>query len=124
MVDDNPLSRRVIGLGIEVHRELGPGLLESAYEACLAWELAQQGIAHQRQMELPLQYKGVRLDVGYRLDLLVDRKLIVEVKAVDHIEPVHEAQLLTYMKLLRVPVGLILNFKTAVLRDGIRRLVL
>ncbi len=115
------LSRRVIGLAIEVHRELGPGLLENAYEECLCVELRQAGISHLRQCKLPVIYKGLSLDCNYRIDIAVERQLIVEVKSVDHIAPVHEAQLLTYLRLSGIPVGLLLNFNTAVLKDGIRR---
>ncbi|MEM6553099.1 MAG: GxxExxY protein [Planctomycetota bacterium] len=118
------LTQRVIGCGIEVHRELGPGLLESAYEACLCDELGRAGLRFESQKSLPLNYKGRQLDVGYRVDLIVERSLIVELKTVERIEPVHEAQLLTYLKLTDIRRGLLLNFKTAVLRDGIKRMVL
>jgi GxxExxY protein len=117
------LSDRVIGLAIAVHRELGPGLLESAYEACLAYELEQAGLPYQRQVALPVSYKNVDLDCGYRLDLLVDTALIVELKTVDAISKVHKAQLLTYLRLSRLRTGLILNFNSAVLKDGIHRMV-
>mgnify|MGYP006288925087 FL=1 len=117
------LSDRVIGLAIAVHRELGPGLLESAYEACLAYELEQAGVPYQRQVALPVSYKNVDLDCGYRLDLLVDTALIVELKTVDAISKVHKAQLLTYLRLSRLRTGLILNFNSAVLKDGIHRMV-
>jgi GxxExxY protein len=117
------LSDRVIGLAIAVHRELGPGLLESAYEACLAYELEQAGLRYQRQVALPVSYKNVDLDCGYRLDLLVDGALIVELKTVDAISKVHKAQLLTYLRLSRLRTGLILNFNAAVLKDGIHRMV-
>jgi GxxExxY protein len=117
------LSDRVIGLAIAVHRELGPGLLESAYEACLAYELDQAGLPYQRQVALPVSYKKVDLDCGYRLDLLVDGTLIVELKTVEAISKVHKAQLLTYLRLSRLRTGLILNFNAAVLKDGIHRMV-
>ena len=117
------LSDRVIGLAIAVHRELGPGLLESAYEACLAYELDQAGLPYQRQVALPVSYKNVDLDCGYRLDLLVDGTLIVELKTVEAISKVHKAQLLTYLRLSRLRTGLILNFNAAVLKDGIHRMV-
>ena len=117
------LSDRVIGLAIAVHRELGPGLLESAYEACLAYELEQAGLPYQRQVALPVSYKNVDLDCGYRLDLLVDGTLIVELKTVEAISKVHKAQLLTYLRLSRLRTGLILNFNAAVLKDGIHRMV-
>lgn len=118
------LSDQVIGAAIEVHRQLGPGLLESAYQACLAHELSLRGILFVSQLDLPLTYKGVQLDVGYRIDLLIDDKVIVELKAVEKVLPIHEAQLLTYLRLLRKPVGLLLSFFVPVLKDGIIRRVL
>jgi GxxExxY protein len=118
------LSERVIGLAIEVHRELGPGLLESAYEACLCFELDAAGLRYGRQVPLPVRYKNVRLDCGYRMDLVVEDQLIVELKTVDRLMPVHDAQLLTYLRLSGVRTGLILNFNSALLKDGLRRLVL
>ena len=120
----DPLTGRVIGCAIEVHRSLGPGLLESTYEQCLARELSLQGTAYQLQVPLPVEYKGVQLDCGYRIDLLVEERLILELKAVEAIKPIHAAQILTYMKLARVPTGLLINFHVAVLRDGIKRFVL
>ncbi len=116
------LTDRIIGAAIEVHRVLGPGLLESAYEGCLAWELEQIGRTIGRQIELPVVYKGVRLDFGYRLDLVVDQQVIVEVKTVEKLAPVHTAQILTYLRLTGIRTGLLLNFNTAVLRDGIKRI--
>lgn len=118
------LSERIIGAAIEVHRALGPGLLESSYEECLSWELTLQCVSFARQVSLPLHYKGVKLDCGYRLDLVVAGKIVVEVKAVSNMMPIHDAQLLTYMKLGGWRVGLLLNFNVAVLKNGIRRLVL
>jgi len=120
----DPLTNRVIGLAIGVHRELGPGLLESAYEECLCFELKQSGIVFGPQVPLPIVYKGTRLDCGYRLDIVVQGELIVEIKSVDHLLPIHEAQLLTYLRLGRQKVGLLMNFNNVVLKDGIRRLVL
>lgn len=117
------LSNRVIGCALEVHRQLGPGLLESAYEQCLARELTLQGIHFQVQAGLPVEYKGVRIDCGYRLDLLVEGELIVELKAVKELEPIHEAQLITYLKLAKVRTGLLINFNVRVLKDGINRFV-
>ena len=114
----------MIGAAIEVHRALGPGLLESAYEACLAFEVAERGLTVERQKALPLVYKEVKLDAGYRLDLMVDGSVIVEIKAVDRLEPVHEAQMLSYLKLSGCRVGLLMNFKVKVLRTGIRRLII
>lgn len=118
------LTDRVIGLAIDVHRELGPGLLESAYEACLCHELKAAGIAFGHQVPLPVNYKGVWIEAGYRLDLVVERRLVVELKTVEAIAPVHEAQLLTYLKLTGLRTGLLLNFNTPLLKDGIRRMVL
>ena len=120
----DPLTNRVIGLAIGVHRELGPGLLESAYEECLCFELKQSGIVFGRQVPLPIVYKGTRLDCGYRLDIVVQGELIVEIKSVDHLLPIHEPQLLTYLRLGWQKVGSLMNFNNVVLKDGIRRLVL
>lgn len=120
----DPLTEKAIGLAIAVHRELGPGLLESAYEECLCYELKDHGIAFARQVPLAVNYKGVRLDCGYRLDLIVDRTLLLEIKAVEKLLPIHDAQILTYLRLSRIRVGLLMNFNTVVLRDGIRRIVL
>jgi GxxExxY protein len=120
----DPLTQKVIGSAIEVHRCLGPGLLESAYEECLAWELSQAGLKVQRQVPLPVVYKEVRLDVGYRLDMVVESRLIVELKTVEKLLPIHQAQLLTYLKLSGLRTGLLLNFNSAVLKDGIKRMVL
>ena len=119
----NELSRRVIGLCLEVHRELGLGLLESAYEEALAYEFALAGLVFERQRETPLLYKGVKLNCGYRLDFLVEGELIPELKAVNELLPVHHAQLLTYLKLERRSLGLIINFNLPMLKDGIRRVV-
>jgi GxxExxY protein len=118
------LTERIIGFAIEVHRQLGPGLLESAYEECLCFELGQADLRFARQVSLPVVYKSVRLDCGYRLDVVVEDRVILELKAVERLMPVHEAQMLTYMRLSGVEVGLLLNFHSAVLKDGIRRLKL
>ena len=123
-VDFDPLSNKVIGCAIEVHRELGPGLLESAYEQCLAAELSRIGIPFQVQVDLPLNYKGMQLDCGYRIDLLLDRQLIVELKSVEQLLKIHEAQILTYMRLAKVNVGLLMNFNVPVLKKGIKRFLL
>jgi GxxExxY protein len=120
----NGISGRIIGAAIDVHRELGPGLLESTYEECLGHELTLRGLAFTRQVALPVSYKGVSLDRGYRLDLVVEKSVVVEIKAVRRIEPIHEAQLLTYLKLGGWRLGLLLNFNVSVLTDGIRRRVL
>jgi GxxExxY protein len=124
MLAHSALTEKVIGLAIEVHRTLGPGLLESAYEECLSYELRQAGLPHARQVPLPLIYKQVHLDCRYQIDLIVNQTLILEIKAVAQIHPIHEAQLLTYLRLTHLPVGLILNFHSVVLKEGIRRLIL
>ena len=115
------LSREIIASAIEVHRELGPGLLESAYEICLCYERNSRKIPFQRQIEVPVLYKGVRLDCGYQIDLLVDSKIILELKSVETLHSVHEAQLLTYLKLLDKRVGMLMNFNVPVMKDGIIR---
>ena len=117
------LSREVISACIEVHRHLGPGLLESAYEQCLAHELVQRGFEVQKQLQLPLHYKGLALDCGYRVDLVVNIELLIEVKAVERLLPVHDAQLITYLKLMGLPLGLLVNFHVPALRHGLRRLI-
>jgi len=118
----NQITEKVIGCGIEVHRALGPGLLESAYESCLCYELSQAGLAFERQVELPVSYKEVLLDCGYRMDVVVEDLLVLEIKAVEKIIPIHEAQLLSYLKLAKKPIGLLLNFHAAALKDGIKRI--
>lgn len=118
------LSNRVIGCAIEVHRHLGPGLLESTYEQCLAHELKGHEIGFQLQKPLPVLYKGIRLDCGYRVDLLIEDQLIVELKGVESLLPIHEAQVLTYMKLADISIRLLINFNVKRLKDGIRRFVL
>jgi GxxExxY protein len=118
------LSNRVIGCAIEVHRALGPGLLESTYEHCLAHELESKGIPFKIQWPLPVEYKSTRLDCGYRVDMLIEDSLILELKAVEEVKKIHEAQLLTYMKLAGIEKGLLLNFNVSRLKDGIRRFVL
>jgi len=118
------LSNVILGCAIAVHRELGPGLLESTYEQCLAYELTQANVPFKLQVELPVEYKLMRLDCGYRIDLLADGKLIVELKSVEQLLKIHEAQVLTYMKLAKMSVGLLINFNVDVLRNGVRRFVL
>jgi GxxExxY protein len=119
------LSNKVIGCAIEVHRNLGPGLLESAYERCLSWELTLAGIRHEVQKELPIEYKGLKLDCGYRVDVIIEDKMIVELKSVSMIKDIHKAQLLTYMKLAGIKIGLLLNFNTKLLKEkGINRFIL
>ncbi len=117
-------AREGIDAARAVHRELGPGLLESAYEHCLAVELTKRGFKVERQIELPILYQGMRLDAGYRLDLLIEDQVIVELKAVERLEPIHAAQLLSYLKLSRRHIGLLMNFNVKLLKDGLRRLVL
>lgn len=119
----NEITEAIIGAAIAVHRALGPGLLESAYEACLAYELMERGLKVERQKGLPVTYQGVQLDCGYRIDLLVEKQVVVELKAVERFEPIHEAQLLSYLKLSGCKVGLLINFNVSVLKNGIRRFV-
>ncbi len=120
----NTITETVIAAAIEVHRELGPGLLESAYEACLAYELLERGLIAERQKALPIKYRDVKLDCGYRIDLLVERKVIIELKTVDRFEPIHQAQILSYLKLTGCKVGLLINFNAKELKAGIKTLVL
>lgn len=120
----NQITHDVIGAAIEVHRALGPGLLESAYHECLCRELLLRGIPFERERPLPLEYRGIRLECGYRVDLLIARLVVVEIKSVGAIAPIHEAQLLTYLRLGGWHVGLVINFNVVVLKDGIRRRVL
>ena len=118
------LSRRVIGCAIEVHRNLGPGLLESTYRQCLAYELSHAGLSFQMEVPLPVRYKETLLDCGYRIDLLVNGDLVVEAKSVETLLPIHHAQILTYMRLSKVPLGLLINFNVTKLLNGIKRFVL
>lgn len=122
--DINEVSRTIIGAAIDVHRTLGPGLLESAYEPCLAHELRLRHVPFERQKPLPVDYKGVRLDCGYRLDFLVAGIVVVEVKAIEALLPIHQAQLLSYLKLGGWKLGLLINFHVPLLREGIKRVVL
>jgi GxxExxY protein len=122
-VPSSDLTREIIGAAIKVHRELGPGLLESAYEACLAYELQKLGIKVERQKPVPLVYENVKLDCGFRADLVVEGRVVVETKCKDALHPVDEAQLLSHLRLLNVSVGLLINFHVVVLRDGIKRMV-
>ena len=118
------LTREIIGAAIEVHKALGPGLLEGVYEECLCHELKLRNLRFERQFIVPIAYKGVSLDCGYRLDVFIEDTVIVELKSVDRIHPIFEAQLLTYMRLLQKPVGLLINFNVPILRNGIMRKVL
>jgi GxxExxY protein len=119
----NAVTEQIIGAAMEVHRAIGPGLLESAYEACLVYELRERGFRVEQQKPLPVVYKGVQLDCGYRLDMVVNECVIVEIKAVEKLTTVHEAQLLSYLRLLDYRVGLLLNFHCTMLKNGIRRIV-
>jgi GxxExxY protein len=121
-MDINELTGSVIGAAIEVHKALGPGLLESVYEECLCRELNLRGIPYQRQKEIPIEYKGSKLDCGYRIDILVAEALILEIKACESLQRIHEAQLLTYLKLTGLKVGLVINFNVPVLKEGIKRI--
>lgn len=120
---DSDLTETIIGCAIEVHRALGPGLLESVYEECLCYELQLKGLNIERQKILPIAYKEVKLEAGYRLDLVVEGKVIVELKCIEKLMPVHEAQIMTYLRLTRIKTGLLINFFTPVLKDGIKRIV-
>jgi GxxExxY protein len=126
MLDVSPrdsLTDLIIGAAIVVHKEMGPGLLESTYEACLAYELSSRGIKVEQQKSLPVRYRDVELNCGYRIDMLVDSRVIVELKTVDKLLPIHQAQLITYLKLAECHTGLLINFNELLLRDGIRRMV-
>jgi GxxExxY protein len=123
-VEFDEMSRNVIGCAIEVHRNLGPGLLESTYRQCLACELSHAGISFQMEVPLPVSYKEVLLDCGYRIDLLVSGDLIVEIKCVETLLPIHQAQILTYMRLAKISTGLLINFNVTTLKNGIKRFVL
>ena len=120
---ENRLTSQIIGAAIEVHRELGPGLLESAYEECLCYELSQRGLSFQRQVELPVKYKSIRLNCGYIADIIVEETVLLELKSVDQLHPVHDAQLITYLKIAGLKVGLLINFNVPVLKELIYRRV-
>ena len=122
-MNGNQLTNEIIGSAIEVHRNLGPGLLESTYEECMAYELQERQLAIKRQIEIPVLYKGTQLEQNYRIDLLVNNQVIIELKSVNKLEPVHDAQLLTYLKLANKRYGLLLNFNVPVMKQGIRRLL-
>ncbi|PIU83067.1 MAG: GxxExxY protein [Elusimicrobia bacterium CG06_land_8_20_14_3_00_38_11] len=119
----NKITETIIGVAINIHRELGPGLLESAYEVCLVYALAKSGLKIEQQKALPIVYHGIKLDCGYRLDLVVENEVIVEIKSVEKILPIHKAQLMTYLKLSGYKVGLLINFNVEILKNGIRRVV-
>jgi len=124
MLLEEELTEKIIGAAIEVHRELGPGLLKSSYQACLEHELGLRELSFQREIPLPVIYKGIHLDCAYRMDLIVEGKVLLELKTVEKLNPVYEAQLLTYLKLSGLKVGLLINFNSAVLRNSIKRMVL
>ena len=120
---ENDISTKVIGLAIEVHRALGPGLLESAYKECLYYKILQSGLHVEKEKPMPLIYEDIKLDVGYRIDLLVENKLVIEIKSVDSLNDVHTAQTLTYIKLGRYKLGLLINFNVVMLKDGVKRVI-
>lgn len=119
----NALSYKVIGLAIEVHRQLGPGLLESTYQACLFYELKKSGLKVEKEVSLPITYKEIKLEQGYRIDLLIENKLVVELKTVEAFTPVHFAQILTYLKLGNYPLGLVINYNSTILKNNIKRFI-
>jgi len=123
-MDFEPTTKKIIGAAIEVHKHLGPGLLESAYEECLAYELTINRLLVKRQKPVPVVYKDVKLDCGYRIDILVNDEVVVEIKSVDILHPVHEAQVLTYMKFAQKKIGLLINFNVTILKNGLKRYVL
>ena len=120
---ENEISSKIIGACIEVHKQLGPGLLESTYEVCLAHELKLIGLDLQQQIALPVVYKGIKLNAGYRIDMIVENKVIIEIKSVDALAPIHTAQILTYLKLKEIKLGLLINFNSVKLVDGLKRIV-
>ena len=120
---ENELSKIVFDAGLKVHRTLGPGLLESAYEACLHYEILKQGIAVERQIGLPIIYDEVKLDTAYRLDLILENKLIIEIKAVENLHPLHQAQMITYLRLSGCKLGMLINFNTVLFKDGVKRVI-
>jgi GxxExxY protein len=122
-MNENELSNRIIGLAIEIHQSLGPGLLESAYKECLYFRLNKEGFLVEKEKSMPLIYEDVKLDCGYRIDILVDNKVVIEIKSVDSINEVHFAQTLTYMKLGNYKLGLLINFNVSLLKEGIKRIV-
>lgn len=120
---DNKLTEKIIGCAIEVHRNLGPGLLESAYQECLLFELTKLGLKVEKQLALPIVYKDIKLDHGYRIDVLVENSIVIEIKTVECFTDVHFAQILTYLKLGNYPIGLLINFHTKLLKNGIKRFI-
>jgi len=120
---ENEISKKIIGVAIEIHRSIGPGLLESAYQAALTYDLNEAGLLAEKEVPMPFVYKGISQDVGYKIDILVERKVIIELKSIEKLQPVHFAQTLTYLRLTNLKLGLLINFKTTLLKDGIHRLV-
>jgi iron complex transport system substrate-binding protein len=117
------LATIAVDAAFNVHNELGPGLLESAYQACFAHELSLRGIGYQRELPVPLDYKGIRIEIGFRADVVIEQKLLIELKAVEQLMPIHKAQVITYLKLMRLPLGLMINFNEVLIKDGIRRVL-
>jgi GxxExxY protein len=122
-VTENELSKIIVNACFQIHTELGPGLFESVYEECLYYELVQQGLMVERQKELPVIYKGIKMEIGFRTDLIVDKKVVVEIKSVDGIAPVHQKQVITYLRLTGLKLGLLINFNEALIKTGIQRIV-
>jgi GxxExxY protein len=123
-MDFEPLSKQIIGCALDVHKILGPGMLESAYEECLVYEMKHKGLKFERQKPIPVLYKEIKLDCGYRIDLLVENQIIVELKSLDLLSKIHTAQILTYMRFANIKTGLLINFNVTVLKNGIKRFVL
>jgi GxxExxY protein len=123
VLEENSLTEKILGAAIEVHKHLGPGLLESAYEECLCLELSRSGLRFQRQVHLPVQYKGLKLDCAYKMDVVVEESVIVEIKAVEELLPIHKAQILTYLRASGKRIGLLINFNVTKLKDGVRRVL-
>lgn len=123
IVSLNQLTEKIIGCAIEVHKNLGPGLLESAYEECLSYELTINGIKNERQVPVPIVYKEVKLDLGYRMDILVENEVVLELKSIEALAPIHEAQILTHLKFAKKKLGLLMNFNTLKLTDQLRRFI-
>ena len=122
-IEENEIANKVIGLGIEIHKELGPGLLESAYKECMYYKIGESGLFVEKEKPMPLVYEGVKLDCGYRIDLLVEKRLVIEIKSVEALNDIHLAQTLTYLKLGNYKLGLLINFNVVLLKDGIKRVI-
>ncbi|MDD3630164.1 MAG: GxxExxY protein [Bacteroidales bacterium] len=122
-IEENEIANKVIGLGIEIHKELGPGLLESAYKECMYYKIGKSGLFVEKEKPMPLVYEGVKLDCGYRIDLLVEKRLVIEIKSVEALNDIHLAQTLTYLKLGNYKLGLLINFNVILLKDGIKRVI-